>query len=401
MRFLLLAVVIAMGAHSQHEVGFERVFGGTDLDRGIFVSPTKDGGYVAVGATKSFGKGDEDVYLVRTDSDGELLWSKTYGGPDQDNGWSVHETSGGFILAGFTKSFGAGGFDLYLIKTDSDGEIVWANTYGGKGDDLSWGLTPTSDGGYVLVGETTSSGAGEEDCFLVKTDPSGTELWSRTYGGEKGDRCFSVALADDGGYVLAGQTYSEGAGDRDVYVIKTDASGKLEWSRTFGGAASDVGHSITGVSDGSFLVAGYTTSFAVMGDDPYLIKIDAQGEAQWTRELSMEGINHTLTGEQATDGGFFLVGFSEYPEKGSNAVLLVKVDSEGHLTWYRDVLPTDAGQSFGYTVRATRDGGCVFVGHTTVNAAGNLDLLLVRVKGDDDRVQMRDRSFGRASIFHQ
>ena len=135
MRFLLLAVVITFGADSHSAMGFEIVFGGPDLDRGVFVSPTKDGGYIAVGVTKSFGKGGEDVYLVKTDSNGEFLWSKTYGGTDQDNGWSVHETPDGFVLAGFTKSFGAGGFDFYLIKTDSDGEIDWSKTYGGEGDD--------------------------------------------------------------------------------------------------------------------------------------------------------------------------------------------------------------------------------------------------------------------------
>jgi hypothetical protein len=383
MRLLLLAMVIAFGADSHCAFGFERVLGGPDLDRGVFVSPTKDGGYVAVGVTKSFSEGDEDVYLVKTDSNGQVLWSKTYGGPDQDNGWSVHETPDGFVLSGFTKSFGAGDFDFYLIKTDSEGEVDWSRTYGGEGKDRCWALALTDDGGFLLVGETTSSGAGEEDCFLVKTDSLGAELWSQTYGGEKGDRCFSVAQADDGGYVLAGQTYSEGAGDRDVYILKTKVTGELEWSKTFGGVASDVGHYISRTSDGNFVMTGYTTSLATAGDDPYLIKIDAQGKSQWTRVLAMEGVNHTLTGEQATDGGFYLVGFSEYPEKGMNAALLVRADRDGHLDWYKDVLPTNAGRSLGYTVRATIDGGCVFTGHTTIDSAGNLDLLLVKVEDEN------------------
>jgi hypothetical protein len=231
----------------------------------------------------------------------------------------------------------------------------------------------------VLAGETMSFGAGEEDGYMVKTDASGKVLWSRTYGGEKGDRMFAVVQADDGGYALAGQTYSEGAGDRDAYIIKTGANGKLEWSKTFGGTASDVAHFITPTTDDYFVVTGYTTSFAPEGDDPYLIKIDAQGRTAWTRVLSMEGINHTITGEQAADGGFFMVGFSEYPGKGTNAALLVKADPEGRLQWHRDILPTDTGRSLGYTVRATLDGGCVFTGHTTVGGAGNLDLLLVKV----------------------
>jgi hypothetical protein len=383
MHFLVVAYVLFLGVDPHLTVGFERVIGGPDLDRGVFVSPTRDGGYIAVGVTRSFGFGGEDVYLVRADSAGETLWSRTYGGSDEDNGWSVHETRDGFILAGFTNSFGAGEFDFYLVKTDPNGELVWSNTYGGEGNDRSWALALTNDGGFVLVGETTSSGAGEEDCLLVKTDSLGAELWSRTYGGERGDRCFSVTGTDDGGYVLAGQTYSEGAGDRDVYIIKTKANGEPEWTRTFGGADSDVGHYVTRVSDGNFLVTGYTTSFATRGDDPYLIKIDARGSIEWTRVLPMEGVNHTLTGEQAVDGGFFLVGFSNYEERGATAALLVKTDSEGRVDWHEDVLPTSNGHSFGYTVRATLDGGCVFTGHTTVNSAGNLDLLLVKVNGEN------------------
>ena len=368
------------GVDSSYATSFEKVVGGQNFDRGVFVSPTKDGGYIVVGSTKSFGEGDEDVYLVKTNGGGEIQWSRTYGGADNDNGWSVHETEDGFVIAGYTKSFGSGGFDFYLIKTNLEGEVDWSETYGGEVDDRCWALALTSDGGFLLVGETTSSGAGEEDCFLVKTDASGRELWFRTFGGAKGDRLFSVAQADDGGYMLAGQTYSEGAGDRDAYIIKTGASGELEWSKTFGGKASDVGHAITRVGDGSFVVTGYTTSFATTGDDPYLIKIDGQGKILWTRVLSIEGTNHTITGEQATDGGFFLVGFSEYPEKGTNAALLVRADPEGRLEWYRDILITDTGRSLGYTVRAMPDGGCVFTGHTTVNSAGDLDLLLVRVE---------------------
>ena len=381
MRLILLATVILLGGDHLFAVGFEKVFGGPDLDRGVFVTPIEDGGYIAVGVTKTFGAGDEDVYLVRTSSEGELLWFKTYGGIDQDYGWSVRETPDGFVLAGFTKSFGAGGFDCYLIKTDSTGVVDWSRTFGGATDDRCWGMALTSDGGFALVGETTSSGTGEQDCFLVKTDAQGEESWSQTFGGEKGDRCFSIAVADDGGYILAGQSYSEGAGDRDVYVLKTSAAGELQWSKTFGGAASDVGHSITRTSDGSFMVTGYTTSLAEMGDDPYLIKIDMHGEVQWTRVLPMQGINHTLTGDLGTDGGFCLAGFSEYPDKRANAALLVKTDPEGHLHWHRDVLLTDSGQSLGYTAKATPDGGCIFTGHTTVNSAGSLDLLLVKVNG--------------------
>ncbi len=379
MKRLLLAVIAVIGVVIHTTTSFERVIGGLDRDRGVFVSPTSDGGYVAVGLTRSFGEGDDDIYLVRIDATGSVLWTQTYGGPETDNGWSVHESAGGLVIAGFTESFGAGGFDCYLIRTDLEGEMQWSKTFGGEDNDRCWALLPTSDGGYVLVGETTSFGSGAEDCYLIKTDASGNEVWSKTFGGEKGDRCFSIAQADDGGFLLAGQTYSEGAGDRDVYLVKTDASGNEVWSKTFGGPASDVGHSVTRTAEGDFVVTGYTTSFAIAEDDPYLIKIDARGQTQWTRVIAMEGVNHTLTGEQAADGGFFLGGFSDFGPNGANAALLVKTDGDGNLEWSRDLFVTTTGQSLGYTVRATSDGGSILTGHTTVGSTGDLDLFMVKV----------------------
>ncbi len=382
MKLLLLAVVVVIGGGLHTTTSFERVIGGLNRDRGIFVSPTSDGGYVAVGLTRSFGEGDDDIYLVRTDATGNVLWTQTYGGPETDNGWSVHESAGGLVLAGFTKSFGMGGFDCYLIRTDLEGEMQWSKTFGGEDNDRCWALLPASDGGYVLVGETTSFGSGAEDCYLIKTDASGNEVWSKTFGGEKGDRCFSITQADDGGFLLVGQTYSEGAGDRDVYLVKTDASGNEVWSKTFGGPASDVGHSVTRTAEGHFVVTGYTTSFAIAEDDPYLIKIDARGQTQWTRVISMEGVNHTLTGEQAADGGFFLGGFSNFGPNGANGALLVKTDGDGTLEWSRDLFATTTGQSLGYTVRATSDGGCILTGHTTEGSTGDLDLFMVKVDSE-------------------
>lgn len=380
MKTLTLALSIVIGTAAHAAGGFEQTCGGPETDRGVFVNPTRDGGYIVVGVTESFGAGKEDVYLVRTDAAGEVLWSRTFGGPDDDFGWSVVEVADGFVLAGSTSSFGNGSFDFYLVKTDRGGEAEWSRTFGGEGSDRCWALARTTRGGFVLAGETTSSGEGEQDCYLVETDSLGTMLWSRSYGGAKSDRCFAVAPAADGGYMLAGQTYSEGAGDRDAYVLKTAADGELEWSRTFGGEASDVGHSITRTRDGDFVVTGYTTSFATGGDDPYLIRIDAHGETRWTRVLPLEGVAHTLTGDEAADGGFYLVGLFENPFAGVTAALLVRTDDEGHLSWRRDILPTRIGETFGYSVRATADGGCVFTGHTTVGSAGDRDLLLVRVE---------------------
>ena len=378
MKKLLICVALLSDAVGASDGSFERVVGGEAFDRGVFVDPTSDGGYISVGVTESFGEGGEDVYLVRTDAAGNILWTRSFGGSGDDNGWSVHESDGHFFIAGFTDSYGAGDFDCYLIGTDSDGKAEWSRTFGGVGKDRCWGIRPTADGGYVLVGETTSFGSGAEDCYLIRTDASGDEVWSRTFGGEKGDRCFAVAQAGDGGFLLAGQTYSEGAGDRDAYLIKTDELGTQEWSRTFGGAESDVAHSVSKNAEGDFIVTGYSASLATLGDDPYVIRIDVEGEVLWTSVFAMEGVNRTLTGEQTTDGGFIMGGFSENRSSGVRSALLVKADADGELEWSRDVLPTATGRTVGYTVRATRDGGAILTGHTTEGSTGDLDLFLIK-----------------------
>ena len=203
MKPLLLTIIVA-ALVTCTPTSFERIVGGPGFDRGVYVSPTGDGGYVAVGVTSSFGEGNEDIYLVKVDASGDLQWTRTFGGPGDDNGWAVHEHGERLVLAGFTDSFGAGDFDCYLAVTDLDGDLQWSTTFGGAGSDRCWGVLPVGDTGYVLVGETTSSGSGAQDCYLIMTDASGNELWSKTYGGEEGDRCFSIAQAADGGFVLTG-----------------------------------------------------------------------------------------------------------------------------------------------------------------------------------------------------
>ncbi len=361
---------------------FEAVVGGEGVDRGVSVTVTRDGGYAVVGLTSSGGSGGEDLYLVRVGPEGRVLWEKRFGGPGDDSGWAIRQTAdGGFVLAGFTESRGAGGFDCYLVRTDASGEERWSATYGGERDDRCWSLETVPGGGFILAGETQSLGGGAEDCYLVRTDATGKELWSRSYGGEKGDRCFSIASVDDGGFMLAGQTYSFGAGDRDVYVIRTDEAGRLEWSRTYGGSASDVGHFVTATAAGPFVVTGYTTSLAESGDDPFLIKLDASGTTLWERTVPVAGLAHTLSGVETPEGGLLLAGFKVSEERDSNCALLVSVDKEARLEWTRELFPTAAGRSLGYGVRIAPGGGWVLTGHTTEGSAGGMDLFVATGDG--------------------
>jgi hypothetical protein len=176
------------------------------------------------GWTYSFGAGSADFFLIKTDANGNIIWAKTYGGIYIDSATSVQQTSdGGYIVAGRTGSFGAGG-DIFLIKTDANGNVQWAKTYGGTVYDIASSVQQTSDGGYIVAGYTNSFGAGWGDIFLIKTDANGNVQWAKTYGGIYEDWASSVQQTSDGGYIVAGRTYSFGAG---VFLIKTDANGNI------------------------------------------------------------------------------------------------------------------------------------------------------------------------------
>jgi len=183
---------------------------------------------------------------------GDTLWTRTYGGTAGDCGRSVQQTSdGGYIIAGSTSSFGAGGSDVYLVKTGSSGDALWTRSYGGSGDDYGFSVQQTSDGGYIIAGVTGSFGAGGYDVYLLKTDSSGDTLWTGTYGGNCYDYGRSVEQTSEGGYVIAGYTYLYGPAD--VYLLKTNSSGETLWIRSYGGSRDDYGFSVQQTSDGGYI----------------------------------------------------------------------------------------------------------------------------------------------------
>jgi len=239
------------------EALWSRTYGESDRDQGWSVQQTTDGGYIMVGCTFSFGAGGGDLYLIKTNALGDTLWSRTYGGSSYDGGFSVQQTTdGGYIMAGWTRSFGAGDNDVYLIKADSLGNTLWSRTYGGADYDLGRSVQQTADAGYIVVGITVSFGAGGSDLYLIKTNALGDTLWSRTYGGSgnNGVGYYSVQQTTDAGYIVVGSTHSFGADDYDVYLIKTDSLGDTLWSRTYGGSDHEQGFSVQQTTDAGYIV---------------------------------------------------------------------------------------------------------------------------------------------------
>jgi hypothetical protein len=276
------------GAHQRHlgltgfNPGFEETYGGADKDWGQSVVETSDGGYAIAGWTSSYGAGGADVWLVKTDAVGTAQWSQTYGETGDDFRYSVVETvDGGYAIAGYTFSYGTGDYDFWLVKTDAAGTTQWNQTYGGPGWDWGQSVVETIDGGYAIAGTTNSYGVGG-DFWLVKTDSAGTAQWNQTYGGTNYEEVHSLVQTSDGGYAIAGTTNSYGAGDEDIWLVKTDASGTTLWTQTYGGTGDDYGYSVVETSDGGYAVAGVTWSYGAGMDDVWLVKTDLESGLAWT-----------------------------------------------------------------------------------------------------------------------
>ncbi|MGB4644533.1 MAG: delta-60 repeat domain-containing protein, partial [Dictyoglomaceae bacterium] len=187
------------------------------------IQQVADGGYIVAGDTRSFGAGWSDAYILKLKSDGSLDWEKTYGGSGYDEAYSIQQVAdGGYIVAGETDSFGNSG-DAYILKLQSDGSLDWYETYGGSDDDDAWSIQQTTDGGYIVVGNTNSSGTGD-DAYILKLKSDGSLDWYKTYGGSNYDHAYSIQQVADGGYIVAGDTYSFGT-SVDVYILKLDKDG--------------------------------------------------------------------------------------------------------------------------------------------------------------------------------
>jgi hypothetical protein len=378
----LLCVLLLVSVSHALEPGdtlWTRTYGGSGGQCGRSIQQTSDGGYIITGRTKS-GVDSYDLYLLKTDFSGDTLWTRTYGGSEYDEGYSVWQTSdGGYIIVGQTESFGAGLSDVYLLKTDSSGDILWTRIYGGNREDRGYSVRQTSDGGYIIAGETHSFGVGLTDVYLLKTDSSGDTLWTGTYGGRSNDWGYSVQETSDGGYIIAGRTESFGAGLSGVYLVKTDFSGDTLWTRTHGGRQYDRGEAVQQTSDGGYIVVGLTESFGAGLSDVYLLKIDPSGDTLWTRTYggSDYELGHSVW--QTSDGGYIIAGETYSFGAGLADVYLVKTDSSGDSLWACAYGGSDRDR--GYSVQQTRDGGYVVAAVTYSFGGGSSDVYLIGAAG--------------------
>jgi uncharacterized delta-60 repeat protein len=237
-------------------VSWQNRYGGDSWDLAHSIRQTTDGGYIVAGATQSFGAGYYDIWVLKLNSDGTVDWQKRYGGSDWDGAYSVQQTiDHGYVVAGYTRSFGAANDDFWVLKLNPDGTVSWQKRYGGTGDDSASSIQQTSDGGYIVAGETRSFDAGGEDFWVLKLNSDGAVAWQKRYGGTGDDYASSIQQTSDGGYIVAG-SYSAGWGCGDFWILKLNSDGTVSWQKRYGGAYGDYARSIQQTSDGGYIVAG-------------------------------------------------------------------------------------------------------------------------------------------------
>ena len=353
-----------------------QTYGGTEWESGQSVVVTSDGGYAIAGYTYSFGAGSADVWLVKTDDSGVVQWNQTYGGILADQGYSMVQTSdGGYAIVGSTRSFGAGDADVWLVKTDATGNEQWNQTCGGIDGDYGFSVVETNDSGYAIVGSTRSFGAGDGDAWLVKTDASGVVQWNQTYGGTNWDDGSSVVMTGDGGYAIVGTTYSYGAGGPNIWLVKTDAVGTLQWNQTYGGTEFDVGSSVVMTGDGGYALAGRTRSFGAGNLDVWLVKTDANGNEQWNQTYGGLYDEYESAVVETSDGGYAIAGYTNSFGAGIWDCWLVKTDASGVMQWHQTYGGIDWDMST--SVVETSDGGYAIAGETLSFGSGG-DVWLVK-----------------------
>jgi len=315
----------------------------------------------------------------------ELLWSQTYGGEYDDECGSLIQTAdGGFALAGSTVSFENESVDMWLVKTNANGDSLWSRTYGGRSTDICNSIIQTTDGGYVLAGQTSSFAEGRNDMWMVKVNADGDSLWSRTFGGMSSECCNSIIQTIDGGFALVGHTRSFGSGEGDMWMVKTDADGDLLWSRTFGGMYNERASSIIQTEEGEYILAGETESFSDRRTTGmmWMVKTNADGDSLWSRIFAGRTSGGCTSLIQTTDGGFALAGWWEW------LWLLVKTDEEGNSLWSR---------RYGYnrwflecqSVIQTADGGYALAGDY------HPDMLLLKTNSEGDSLWSENYGRGR------
>ncbi|MBK9462984.1 MAG: SprB repeat-containing protein, partial [Sphingobacteriales bacterium] len=394
---------------AQPTIEWQKSLGGSNNDYGYSAKQTPDGGYIVAGTAASTNfnvtgnHGGNDYWVVKLNAAGSIVWQKTYGGADDDDAKDIQLTpDGGYIVAGNTYSTNGditlnnGQNDYWVVKLDSNGNIVWQKTLGGESYDYAESITLTNDGGYAIAGYSFSVGGnvtgnhGLFDYWIVKLDSNGNLVWQNALGGTDVEEAYSIRLTTDNGFIVAGSTYSPNSGDvtgnhgtntRDYWIVKLNANGSLVWQKALGGTISDAAYDVQQTTDGGYIVAGYAQSNN--GDvtnnhgslDYWIVKLDSNGNLIWQKALGGSSSDWAYSIAQTTDGGFVVTGYTSSNNgdvSGNNGAFdysTMKLDANGNLVWQKSLGSTDDDTAF--DVLQTTDGGYLLTGSAGANG-GNV-----------------------------
>ncbi|PCJ87486.1 MAG: hypothetical protein COA57_04740 [Flavobacteriales bacterium] len=361
------------------------VHGGAKNDIGYSLALTNDGGYIVAGTSRSYGAGSEDIFVVKFTASGGLQWCKTIGFEHQDYLQKIIPTKdGNYALIGSNWDGGTPNLSFYLAKISPAGELLWSNIYGGNHRDLAFSGKELPNGGFALVGYTRSYGL-LGDILFVKTDAGGNELWSENYGTEFKDYGFDVLPISDG-YILLGTTsgfYGHvsvdfRAHDADILMVKTDMNGQEQWRLQHGDSAHDFGKSVLQADDGGYYIFGSSQNNSAGSFDMLLLKTDANGNELWSETYGGTDFEYGESIDVSPDNYLYLFGTTNtFGVNGDPDFYLVKTDLQGNEIWSLTI--GGNGSDYGYEVVATPDSGCALAGSTSSFGQGQSDFYFIKL----------------------
>jgi len=321
-------------------------------------------------------------------------WATVYGGSGNDKAYSVKQTSdGGYIVVGETSSFGDEDGDIWVLKLSSIGAIEWQRAYGGSDYDYAMSIKQTSDGGYIVGGSSFSFGAGDKDFWILKLSSAGDIEWQRRYGGNEWDHVHSIQQTSDQGYIFAGSTGSFGAGSIDFWILKLSSAGDIEWQKTYGGSADDKARSIKQTIDGGYIVSGHTRSFGLeeddwggsSDDDIWILKLFQDGEIEWQKTYGGSGDDIAQSIQITMDEGYIVAGWTNsFGAAYGDDFWVLKLSSEGDIEWHK-IYDGGNDSDKAYAIQQTDDGGYVVVGWTnSFSTEYNDDFWVLRLSSEGE-----------------
>jgi len=347
-------------------------------------NPVATGRYAVAGYSDSYTNGNSDFLVYKLDEDGNMIWRKNFGGSGYEYAHSIRATSDhSLIVAGSTSTYTHGSYDFLAYKIDALGAKQWRKNYGGGSWDWLSTAIPTSDGGYLLLGETTSYTHGSYDFLVYKVDGAGAKLWRKNYGGDGSEWVYSfyptgdaACQTADGSYAFIGMTTSYTHGDWDFLVYKVDAAGAKLWRRNLGGSGAEQGYAIEQTPDGGYLVAGYSSTYSNGQRDMLVYKLNAAGVKEWRKNYGGSGDDYALSLCRTADGDTAIAGYtSSYEPNGD--FLIFKVDASGTKQWRKNY--GSAGNERGTHVIPTSDGGLIICGWSDAITHGGNDFLVYKL----------------------